>query len=358
MELNIGANIKRLRLAKGFTQEQLANLLSVSAAAVSKWEAKNIYPDITMLYPLAEIFQVSMDELLGYDQIKAKSDIDRLITEYQTLKANVHITEASELIAAARKKYPHDYRIMNAYMWDKAGGKAGNNAETLLENQKELTQICNCILEGCTLENLRIDAINMKAKLLHIQGDTEGALEILSQLPDLQAPMAKEQLFGKDTPGFRYWNKKNCYGLLNVIAIKHARAVWYDPLLSTADKIERIEPIAEAYSDMSQKKDFEFFRIGEQAVYAFLADMLTLGGAAVEDVIRIREKQFAAMEKIMRLAEADEILSESIEKTYKTNNMIAWGVNRLLSSPHPQFAKYRESAEYMAVMSEWKRKGT
>lgn len=40
MELNIGMNIKRLRLARGLTQEQLAELLTISTAAVSKWEAK------------------------------------------------------------------------------------------------------------------------------------------------------------------------------------------------------------------------------------------------------------------------------------------------------------------------------
>ena len=46
MELNIGMNIKRLRLAKGLTQEQLAELLTISTAAVSKWEAKITYPDM------------------------------------------------------------------------------------------------------------------------------------------------------------------------------------------------------------------------------------------------------------------------------------------------------------------------
>ena len=55
MEMNIGTNIKRLRLAKGMTQEQLASLLSVSTAAVSKWEARNTYPDVTLLFPLAEL---------------------------------------------------------------------------------------------------------------------------------------------------------------------------------------------------------------------------------------------------------------------------------------------------------------
>ena len=293
MELNIGANIKRLRLAKGLTQEQLAKILNVSTAAISKWEAKNIYPDITMLYPLAEVFSVSIDELLGYDQLKIKTDIDNLISEYQKLNVSGNFMEASKLITEARKRYPQDYQIMNTYMWDKAGGTTVNNIEKLLKNQKEFTQICDCILDGCTQENLRIDAIRMKAKLLYFGGNTEGALEILSRLPEWLTPFAKEQLFDKDTPDFHYWIKRNFYGLVNVMAIKQARIIWFDNTFSISEKTEKIEAAAGTYSQMSQNENFEFFCIGEQAVLAFLADMLTLNNGSVEDVIRIREKQFA-----------------------------------------------------------------
>lgn len=45
MKLKIGENIKRLRKQKGLTQEQLAELLNVSCAAVSKWESCDTYPD-------------------------------------------------------------------------------------------------------------------------------------------------------------------------------------------------------------------------------------------------------------------------------------------------------------------------
>ena len=38
MKLSIGTNIQRLRRARGLTQEQLADAVGVSAAAVSKWE--------------------------------------------------------------------------------------------------------------------------------------------------------------------------------------------------------------------------------------------------------------------------------------------------------------------------------
>jgi transcriptional regulator with XRE-family HTH domain len=355
MELNIGMNIKRLRLAKGLTQEQLAELLTISTAAVSKWEAKNTYPDITMLFPLAEIFGVTVDELLGYDEAKAKADVDKILAEYQRLYVEGRFAEGKELIVNARKKYPHDYRIMNKYMWDVAGGSAGNDSKTLLKNKDELTQLCDCILEGCTQDDLRAEAINMKAKLLHAAGDTEAALEILSKLPAWHAPIMKEQLFGKDTTEYRYWNKKNCYGLMDVMSIKLARIIRFDPTLSVAEKIERLELMAEAFAEMSKQKDLECFCIGEKSIYSILAGMLTADNAPIDDVIRIREKQFASMERIMKLAETDDVLKEQIQSTYKSDDMIAWELNRLLSSPHPQFARLRENKQYLEMLNKWVR---
>ena len=355
MELNIGMNIKRLRLAKGLTQEQLAELLTISTAAVSKWEAKNTYPDITMLFPLAEIFGVTVDELLGYDEAKAKADVDKILAEYQRLYVEGRFAEGKELIVNARKKYPHDYRIMNKYMWNIAGGSAGNDSKTLLKNKDELTQLCDCILEGCTQDDLRAEAINMKAKLLHAAGDTEAALEILSKLPAWHAPIMKEQLFSKDTAEYRYWIKKNCYGLMDVMSIKLARIIRFDPTLSVAEKIEYLELMAEAFAEMSKRKDLECFCIAEESIYAILAGMLTADNAPIDDVIRIREKQFASMERIMKLAETDDVLKEQIQSTYKSDNMVAWEVNRLLNSPHSQFAKLRENKKYLEMLNKWAR---
>lgn len=355
MELNIGMNIKRLRLAKGLTQEQLAELLTISTAAVSKWEAKNTYPDITMLFPLAEIFGVTVDELLGYDEAKAKAEVDKILAEYQRLYVEGRFAEGKELIVNARKKYPHDYRIMNKYMWDVAGGSAGNDSKTLLKNKDELTQLCDCILEGCTQDDLRAEAINMKAKLLHAAGDTEAALEILSKLPAWHAPIMKEQLFGKDTAEYRYWNKKNCYGLMDVMSIKLARIIRFDPTLSVTEKMDRLEPMAETFAEMSKQKGLECFCIGEESIYAVLAGMLTVDNVPVDDVIRIREKQFASMEKIMILAKTDDVLKEQIQSTYKTDDMVLWQLNRLLNSAHPQFAKLRENKKYIEMLSKWAR---
>ena len=67
MNIEIGAVISRLRREKGITQEQLATAVGVSGPAVSKWEAGQSYPDITLLPSLASYLNVSMDTLFGYE---------------------------------------------------------------------------------------------------------------------------------------------------------------------------------------------------------------------------------------------------------------------------------------------------
>ncbi len=60
-----GATIKGLREKQGLTQSQLAERLSVSDKAVSKWETGAGYPDITLLEPIADVLRVSVAELLA-----------------------------------------------------------------------------------------------------------------------------------------------------------------------------------------------------------------------------------------------------------------------------------------------------
>ena len=61
----LGKRIAMLRKEKGYTQEQLAEKVGVSAQAVSKWENDVSCPDITLLPLLADILGVTVDELLG-----------------------------------------------------------------------------------------------------------------------------------------------------------------------------------------------------------------------------------------------------------------------------------------------------
>ena len=65
--MSFGSTIKRFRKEKGYTQDQLANLLSVTPQAISRWENNSAMPDISLLIPIANVFSVSTDTLLEVD---------------------------------------------------------------------------------------------------------------------------------------------------------------------------------------------------------------------------------------------------------------------------------------------------
>ena len=65
MEMTIGKRIAQLRKEKGLIQEELSQMMEVSAQAVSKWENDQTCPDIASLPKLAKILGVTVDELLS-----------------------------------------------------------------------------------------------------------------------------------------------------------------------------------------------------------------------------------------------------------------------------------------------------
>lgn len=66
MEQTLGKRIMENRKRLGWTQDRLAEQMGVSAQAVSKWENDQSCPDISLLPKLAELFGITVDELLGH----------------------------------------------------------------------------------------------------------------------------------------------------------------------------------------------------------------------------------------------------------------------------------------------------
>lgn len=65
--MDFSKNLRRLRLSKNLTQEQVATALGVSAQSVSRWECAATLPDVTMLPAIARIYCVTIDDLYRQD---------------------------------------------------------------------------------------------------------------------------------------------------------------------------------------------------------------------------------------------------------------------------------------------------
>jgi len=139
MNINLGANIKRLRKAHELTQEFLADTLGVSFQAVSKWERGEGYPDITMLLPLARTFGVSIDELMGADALRDAEEAQKLLVATYTNGSDGKIAENITLLRNGLKRYPNNAEIrtelarnLHALPTDKHNEEAINLLEHVL----------------------------------------------------------------------------------------------------------------------------------------------------------------------------------------------------------------------------------
>ena len=98
--VKINEQIAFLRKQKGLTQEELAKQLGVTNQSVSKWESGQCCPDIQLLPAIAELFEVSVDELMGHKKAEGLGDICLKIKNYFSALPEKETFEKAYRIAA------------------------------------------------------------------------------------------------------------------------------------------------------------------------------------------------------------------------------------------------------------------
>ncbi|MCL2446642.1 MAG: helix-turn-helix domain-containing protein [Oscillospiraceae bacterium] len=164
MKLYFGESVRRLRLAAGLTQEQLAQRLHVTFQTISKWERNESYPDITMLPALAGLFNVKVDELLGVNQAENEQRVQEIMDMYD--KNRKTRQERLAILKAAVAEFPLDYRILVRYLECLLGAR-GPGLKASLAVEKEVREIYENIVEHCKDDSIRIRAKRGFVQYLH-----------------------------------------------------------------------------------------------------------------------------------------------------------------------------------------------
>ncbi len=115
-------NLRKLRLEKHMTQEQVAEKLSVSAQSVSRWETAATFPDILLLPQLAKLYGVLVDDLFKESPEGYSNYANRLLAVYEsTWKHEDFLAAAQEFdkMVKADTMSDNDYRsygLLHEYM--------------------------------------------------------------------------------------------------------------------------------------------------------------------------------------------------------------------------------------------------
>ena len=92
----LGEKLKTYRENKKMTQVEVAEALGIKSATVSKYESGTLEPNIESLKKLAEIFEVSVDELIKEDDFDiSKINILEVLREQKNMKLKGNLYEIS-----------------------------------------------------------------------------------------------------------------------------------------------------------------------------------------------------------------------------------------------------------------------
>ncbi|VTS13180.1 DNA-binding protein [Streptococcus pseudoporcinus] len=90
---NFAKQLKKYRLEKNYSQDTLADQLFISRQAISKWENGDSTPDLENLVKLAEIFDVTLDQL-----VRGKESTSSLDNENSLENDNLNLLEGREYV--------------------------------------------------------------------------------------------------------------------------------------------------------------------------------------------------------------------------------------------------------------------
>ena len=108
----LNENIRDIRKTNNMTQEQLAEVMGVSTASVSKWETGQSAPEISALLALADYFDVSVDTLLGHE---VKADRKKsMLEEMDNLAGEQRFDEATAIAGKLLRNYPNNFDVVEA----------------------------------------------------------------------------------------------------------------------------------------------------------------------------------------------------------------------------------------------------
>ena len=157
----LGENLKRLRLAGGMTQEELADVFGVAFQTVSKWERGESCPDVTLLPGISSYFGVTVDDLLA-DRDRQHAHTAALMRRYDAAA----LADRPALLDAFREKArvrPGDHALLVRYMELLQQTRDHVRDPGYAQTARELTRLYERIERDCA-----DDAVRVRAKRVYI----------------------------------------------------------------------------------------------------------------------------------------------------------------------------------------------
>lgn len=330
MQLNLGQKIRELRLRNRRTQEALADAIGVTSQAVSRWEANGGYPDIEMIPAIANYFDITIDELFGYDNDREKK-IDAIVAKikemnYRNNGVDVNIDECLAIAREAMIEFPNNKEIMLclADVLYNAGyvrygehhliDADGYNVYDVDRHRKyaewrEAVTIYEKLLKTLEPGEMRNNALNNLTQLYRNLGEHERALSAIESAPTIYGSY---EFLRINTYDGKYRAKASGEALLKTINASAeliiGTMISYEQNMSPTEKVQCIKSAIALFDHVCTDGFYGIYDAHISRMYNLLSLYLWLDGK--------HNEAFEALDKSLLHFNAFEALCAKSEATY------------------------------------------
>lgn len=287
MNVKIGKHIKELRNRDGVTQDALAEALGVTGQAISKWENESGYPDIEYITPIANFFNVTIDQLFGHDRSESENKINEYCEKLDELHRNwADVNTRIDLARQALAEFPAEEKLLvrlATALWEKwsddasdecflfVDGKTVYNFDKVraTEGWEEPAQIMEKLLATSIDDKIRSECRDILIRLYGNIGEKEKVYKLAEYCPDCKAA----NLFAAFNGIYEKEARENSQILLQDALLKlrvHLPRQTKDLTL----KAKAIEKTIELHKFVFDDGNYAFLHVKMEHLYIDYADVL------------------------------------------------------------------------------------
>ena len=287
MNVKIGKHIKELRNRDGVTQDALAEALGVTGQAISKWENESGYPDIEYIIPIANFFNVTIDQLFGHDRSESENKINEYCAKLDEMHRNwADVNTRIDLARQALAEFPAEEKLLvrlATALWEKwsddasdecflfVDGKTVYNFDKVraTEGWEEPAQIMEKLLATSIDDKIRSECRDILIRLYGNIGEKEKVYKLAEYCPDCKAA----NLFAAFNGIYEKEARENSQILLQDALLKlrvHLPRQTKDLTL----KAKTIEKTIELHKFVFDDGNYAFLHVKMEHLYIDYADVL------------------------------------------------------------------------------------
>lgn len=260
--MSIGTTIRSLRRERDITQEQLAEYLGISSSAVSQWECDKSCPDVSQLPILANIFNVTTDEILSVNIENKEKRIAAISKEARDLSNGGKRGEAVALLRSGLRDFPNSYKLMEQLSSDLycSAYSCGADKERLLDESLALAEK---VMDECADIEIKSEAIRIVVYVYKDRGRLADAEKCAMKLPEITRYDLLATVYNGEKLERLYRDKMIHSRLTDALFFARLLADLCDDsgraLFTDEEKLAIHQKILDVYKIIFEDEDFDFF---------------------------------------------------------------------------------------------------